>query len=108
MLIHNATTSVARDVGENHIMAFAAALSYYFLPSLFPLLIFISAIIAYLPVSSLFNQILGILSGVMPPESMGLVRKILSDALLSRHGDLLTFSIVFTIWSASSGFAAMI
>jgi membrane protein len=89
-------------------MAFAAALSYYFMLSVFPLLIFVSAVVAYLPVSSLFNQIIGVLATVVPPDSMGMVRKILAHVLLSRHGGLLTFGIVFTIWSASSGFAAMI
>jgi len=106
--IKNIAANVIRDVNEKHIMAFAAALSYYFVLSVFPLLIFMSAVIAYLPVSSLFNQIVGVLASVVPPDSIGMVRKVLAQVLLSRHGGLLTFGIVFTIWSASSGFAAMI
>jgi membrane protein len=106
--IKNIASDVVRAVDEKHIMVFAAALSYYFVLSVFPLLIFVSAVIAYLPVSSLFNQIVGVLASVVPPESIGMVRNILAQVLLSRHGGLLTFGIVFTIWSASSGFAAMI
>jgi uncharacterized BrkB/YihY/UPF0761 family membrane protein len=37
----------------------AAALSYYFVLSLFPSLIFLSAVVAYLPVPDLFNQVFG-------------------------------------------------
>jgi membrane protein len=106
--IKNIAANVSRDVDEKHIMAFAAALSYYFVLSVFPLLIFVSAVVAYLPVSSLFNQIVGVLATVVPPDSMAMVKKLLAHVLLSRHGGLLTFGIVFTIWSASSGFAAMI
>jgi membrane protein len=106
--IKNIAASVFHDVDEKHIMAFAAALSYYFVLSVFPLLIFVAAVVAYLPVSSLFNQIVGVLATVVPPDSMGVVRNILAHVLLSRHSGLLTFGIVFTIWSASSGFAAMI
>jgi membrane protein len=106
--IKNIVASVFHDVDENHIMAFAAGLSYYFVLSVFPLLIVVSAVVAYLPVSSLFNQIVGVLATVVPPDSMAVVKKILAHVLLSRHGGLLTFGIVFTIWSASSGFAAMI
>jgi membrane protein len=106
--IKNIATNVFRDVDEKHIMAFAAGLSYYFVLSVFPLLIFVSAVVAYLPVSTLFNQIVGVLATVVPPDSMAVVKKILADVLLSRHGGLLTFGIVFTVWSASSGFAAMI
>jgi membrane protein len=39
-------------------MQLAAALSYYFILSLFPVLIFLSAVVAYLPVPHLFNQAL--------------------------------------------------
>jgi membrane protein len=106
--IKNAVLKVIRDVDENHTMAFAAALSHYFVLSLFPLLIFMSALVAYVPIPGVFNQILGMLARVVPPDSMGLVRKILADVVLSRHGSLLTFGIVFTIWSSSSGLAAMI
>lgn len=106
--VKNAVLNVIREVDENHTMAFAAALSYYFVLSLFPLLIFMSALVGYLPIPGLFNQILGALARVVPPDSMGLVRKILADVVLSRHGSLLTFGLVFTIWSSSSGFAAMI
>lgn len=106
--IKNIAASIFRDVDEKHIMAFAAGLSYYFVLSVFPLLIFVSAVVAYLPVSSLFNQIVGVLATVVPPDSMVMVKKILAHVLLSRHGGLLTFGILFTIWSASSGFAAMI
>ncbi|GAC1508270.1 MAG: YihY family inner membrane protein [Terriglobales bacterium] len=106
--IKNAIRNVARSVDENHTMAFAAALSYYFVLSLFPLLIFMSALVAYLPIPGLFDHILGMLARVVPPDSMGLVRKVLADVVVARHGSLLTFGIVFTIWSSSSGFAAMI
>ena len=106
--IKNVAANVFRDVDEKHIMAFAAGLSYYFVLSVFPLLIFVSAVVAYLPVSSLFNQIVGVLATVVPPDSMAMVKNILAHVLLSRHSGLLTFGIVFTIWSASSGFAAMI
>src|SRR5690349_2342402 len=44
------------DISRNHSLQMAAALSYYFVLSLFPALIFLSAIVAYLPVPDLFNQ----------------------------------------------------
>ncbi len=106
--IKNAAVNVVRGVDEHHTMAFAAGLSHYFVLSLFPLLIFMSAVVGYLPFPNLFNQVLGVLSQIVPPDSMGLVRKIVADVLLSRHGSLLTFGLVFSVWSASSGFAAMI
>ena len=37
------------DVVDNHTLQMAAALAYYFVLSLFPALIFLSSIVAYLP-----------------------------------------------------------
>ena len=42
------------DINQNHTLAFAAALSYYFVMAFFPALIGLAAIIAYLPIPNLF------------------------------------------------------
>src|SRR6516162_3527587 len=71
----------ADDVMCNHTLAFAAALSYYFVMAFFPALIALAAIIAYLPLPDVFNTMVGTLSRVMSQESMGLVRKIASQII---------------------------
>jgi len=74
------------DVGDNHTLQMAAALSYYFVMSLFPALILLSAIVAYLPVPGLFDQALGQMSHVVPLDSMGIVRKVVSDVVAPNRG----------------------
>ncbi len=98
----------ANDVDLNHVLSFAAALSYYFVMAFFPALIALAAIVAYLPVPDLFNTIVGTLARVVPPESMGLIRRIVADVITPSRGALLSFGLVGTIWTCSSGFAAMI
>ena len=93
---------------KNHTMAFAAALSYYFVVALFPFLIFLSAVVAYLPVPDFFSQAMGLIARVVPAANMGPLRSLMKDTILSRHSGLLTFGILFTLWSASSGFTALI
>jgi membrane protein len=93
---------------KNHTLAFAAALSYYFVVALFPFLIFLSAVVAYLPLPDFFSQIMGLIARVVPPANMGPLRNLMRDTILSRHSRLLTFGILFTVWSASSGFTALI
>lgn len=93
---------------KNHTMAFAAALSYYFVLSLFPFLIFLSAVVAHLPLPNFLSQVMGLMARVVPAASMVPLRNFMKDTILSRHGRLLTFGILFTIWSASSGFTALI
>jgi membrane protein len=93
---------------RNHTLQMAAALSYYFVLSLFPSLIFLSAVVAYLPVPDLFNQALGIMAQFLPPDSMGLVRRVLSDVITPNKGTFLSFGILGTLWTASGGFSAAI
>jgi membrane protein len=109
-LLHfkNAAVNVLRDMEKNHTMAFAAALAYYFVVALFPFLIFLSAVVAYLPLPDLFGQIMGLMARVVPAASMGPLRNLMKDTILTRHTRLLTFGILFTVWSASSGFTALI
>jgi membrane protein len=98
----------AQDIIRNHTLAFAAALSYYFVMAFFPALIALAAIIAYLPIPDLFNTMVGTLSRVMPPESTGLVRKVVAEIITPNRGALLSFGLLGTLWSASGGFANMI
>ena len=65
-----------RDIGRNHISAFAAALAYYFVLSLFPGLILLAAALACCRFPGLFPRVLDMMSRVVPSESMGLVRQI--------------------------------
>lgn len=96
------------DVGNNHTLQMAAALSYYFVLSLFPGLILLSATLTYLPVPDLFGQALTLMSQFIPPDSMGLVRRVLSDVVAPSRGTFLSFGIAGILWSASGGFSAAI
>src|SRR5438309_2508542 len=96
------------DISRNHSLQMAAALSYYFVLSLFPALIFLSAIVAYLPVPDLFNQSLLLMSHFLPADAMGLVRRVLADVITPNKGTFLSFGILGSLWAASGGFAAAI
>jgi membrane protein len=104
----SALKNAMADAGRNHLDAFAAGLSYYFVLSFFPALIAMSAVVSFLPVPNLFNQILALMAQHVPPDSMGVVRQILSDVVTPHRGALLSFGLIGTLWTASSGFTGMI
>ena len=106
--IGHALVRTYTDVDQNHTMQMAAALSYYFVLSLFPSLIFLSAVVAYLPVPDLFNQALALMARFLPSDSMGLVRRVLADVVSPNKGTFLSFGILGILWTASGGFAAAI
>ena len=106
--IGTAASKTWRGMQKNHTLAIAAGLSYYFLLSLFPAMIFAAAVLGYLPLPNLFDQLLGGLSKVMPPDSMAVVRKTLQSVFTPNRAGLLSFGMLFTLWSTSGGFSAII
>jgi len=56
------------DLEQKHMLQMAAALSYYFVLSLFPALIFLTAAVALLPVPGLFNEALNMIGSFLPPR----------------------------------------
>jgi membrane protein len=102
-----AAAKTVRDFDRNDYLTQAAALAFYFFLALFPLLIFLAAALAYVPVPHLFDRIQHLLAVVAPPDVMSVVQRIFAD-ILQRHAELLSASIAVAIVAASSGFDAMI
>jgi membrane protein len=100
--------TIYNDVYDEHLFVFAAGLSYYFVLSLFPLLVSIASLLGYVPVPHLFEGLLRLMARLVPGDGMSLVRNIVSDVVNHKHPHFLTLGLAFTIWTASSGFAAII
>src|SRR5438132_10713909 len=106
--LRSALAQTYTDISRRHLLQMAAALSYYSVLSLFPALILLSAVVAYLPVPDLFNQTLAMMARFLPPDTMGLVRRVLADVISPNRGTFLSFGILGTLWAASGGFSAAI
>ena len=100
--------TIYNDVYDEHLFVFAAGLSYYFVLSLFPLLVSMASLLGYAHIPHLFEGLLSLMARLVPGDGMSLVRNIVSDVVNHKHPHVLTLGLAFTIWTASSGFAAMI
>jgi membrane protein len=96
------------DVYDEHLFVFAAGLSYYFVLSLFPLLVTMASLLGYVPIPHLFEGLLTLMAKLVPGDGMSLVRNIVSDVVDHKHLHFFTLGLIFTIWTVSSGFAALI
>ena len=108
LTIRRSLVTVYNDVYDEHLFVFAAGLSYYFVLSLFPLLVSIASLLGYVPIPHLFEGLLSLMARLVPGDGMSLVRNIVSDVVSHKHRHFLTLGLVFTIWTVSSGFAAII
>jgi len=94
-----------KRIHQDDVFDLAAQLAYYFLLSIFPLIIFIMTLLPYLPITK--EDLLGIFETFAPGESMDIIESNL-DQVLSKNGTLLSIGIIGTIWSASNGLNAIV
>jgi membrane protein len=93
---------------EDEIFGRSAQLAYYWLFSLFPLLIFLTALLAFLPIQHRLDQWIDMLGKVLPPEAFTLLNDTFQRIARHPRRDLLSFGILTTIWAASTGMEAII
>lgn len=96
------------NVDRKHLWPMAAALSFYFLLSLFPALILLSAVVAFLPGHALFDQAVNRLTLVLPRDSMQTVRGVLADAITPNRGTYLSLGFIGTILTLSNSMSTSI
>ncbi len=91
---------------KDHVSAYASQAALFMMMALVPILILVLNIIRYTPVTK--NFLIESTLGVVPSAFDSLAASIISDLYESSSGTLLSFSIIFTIWSASKGILALI
>lgn len=93
---------------EDDIMTGGAALTFYLFLSIFPAMIFLLALLPYLPIENLDQLIMKLIFQVLPNETAamfsGLIHKLTSDQNLK----LVSFGFLATIWASSSGMSGII
>jgi membrane protein len=102
------TRRTATEVLADNCLGLAAQLAYYFFLALFPALLFLVAIISFIPIDSLLETITTTLARVAPSDVLTLVQEQVVKIAQDGDGGLLTIGMLGTIWSTSSGMTAII
>jgi membrane protein len=97
-----------REVLADDCLGLAAELAYYFFLALFPALLFLVAIVSFIPVAGLLDAITNNLARVAPGEVLSIVQDQVLKIAHNQDGGLLTLGMAGTIWSTSSGLNAII
>jgi len=94
-----------QHIQRSDVTALGAQLEFFFLLSLFPLLIFMVTLLPYLNLPE--DQIFQFLREYAPADVYSLLEGTLAEVLQNRNGGLLSLGILRTIWSASNGVNAI-
>lgn len=98
--------SLLGELKKDQATGLAAQQAYYYMLALFPLLILLIATVPYLNIDP--QKAINVVNKLLPSQSAELLRDNVVKLVSERNGGLLTFGIIGTIWSASSGMNAFI
>ncbi|WP_186306509.1 YihY/virulence factor BrkB family protein [Siminovitchia fortis] len=96
---------IARRISDNDVTGFAAQLSYFFLLSLFPMLIFLFTLLPYTPLTQ--QDIFHTIKDFAPLETYTMIERTISEIMDNRSGGLLSVGFIATLWAASKGMNAL-
>lgn len=92
---------------RKHLSLLAAGLAYYFVMSLAPALMVLTAIMAYLPLKNGVQGATSFMAHVIPHQSLALLEPMLTTITPHRTG-LLSLGIIATLWLSSKGVKGII
>ena len=96
------------ELDRTRALTFAAAVGFYMLLALVPLLMVASAMLGLLPIPNLFQQLLDMMSILAPPEAMTFLKALLKSILAPHPLRILSIGVLSYLWAATGCFAAMI
>lgn len=94
---------------EGDLLTRCAALSYYFLLALFPLLLFLIAMLGFLAETgtALRTSLLIYFAKILPRSASALIYTTVDEITKNATGGKVSFGLVTALWVASSGISAM-
>jgi membrane protein len=91
---------------EDDLSGRAAQLAYFFLLSLFPFIIFLLTLVAYLPIE--VENILALVGNYAPRDTMLFINQNIINLLENKNGQLLSLGLLGTLFAASNGINALV
>ena len=107
---HRRWIDFARELGreflEDNVLDGAAVLAFFFVLAVFPAAIFVLSLLPSLSVPHLHKALVDLLGQVLPGQAADLFNGTIRYGSGGKRG-LLTFGLIFTLWSGSAGVYAL-
>jgi membrane protein len=110
LLNFQALKATVQEFQRDDVLGLAAQLAYYLILALFPFILVLVSLMGLLGSPELASTVLDYFQQVMPQQVYELIETYTEDIISGREKSptLLSFGILFTLWSASGAFAALI
>src|SRR5829696_6874840 len=110
LLSFRALKATVQEFQRDDALGLAAQLAYYLILALFPFILVLVSLMGTFGSPELASTVLNYFRQVMPEDVYKLIKTYTTDIISGNHPApyLFSFGILFTIWSASGAFAALI
>ncbi len=101
--------SLVKKIIEQDFCGVAAEMAFWFILGLFPFLLFLTSLFAWMGKKTLITPILNFITNIAPKDVAGLIMNTLNEAMIFKQGKLIAiFGLVITIALASNAIAVII
>lgn len=91
-----------KEYFEDDMLTYASAISFQALFSLFPFVLFLTALLGFMHLTSFFEWLQQVALSMVPEQAAGVVNGVI-EGLQKQQGGLLSFGVAFALWTASAG-----
>ncbi|MBI5974729.1 YihY/virulence factor BrkB family protein [Staphylococcus canis] len=92
-------------ISKDDASGLAAQLAYYFMLSLFPMLIFILSLVPLFKIDT--QSIISQIQNNAPADTATIITGIIKDVMGNANGGLLSIGLILALWTASNGMTAL-
>jgi membrane protein len=96
-----------QELRKDNVFNGAAALGFYLTLAIFPTMIFLMALIPYLPIAHVDEAIMDLMRQALPPRAADAFSDVVQEVVGERRGGLLTVGLLAALWASSSGMYAI-
>jgi membrane protein len=92
-----------QEIQKDSLVNKASSLAYNFMMAIFPSIIFLFTLIPYIPIQDFQNQLLSLISLVLPQNAYLAFENTLEDIVKNQNGKLLSLGFVLALFFATNG-----
>lgn len=101
--LYTVATFFFREIGKDSLIDKASSLAYNFMLAIFPAIIFLFTLIPYIPIANFQDQLMNLISLVLPTNAYVAVESTLEDIVKNQNSKLLSFGFIFALFFATNG-----
>ncbi len=100
---------VWHEIEDDEIITRSAALAYYFVLAMFPMMLFLTSVLGFMagPGTQLQQGMVHYLMTALPSSASSLVQTTIQQITSNAGGGKVSFGILFALWSGSAGMVAV-